>query len=77
MKRKHLLFKEAVCKNSISLTKLFVFGMNLRVRPRFNIFSSRSRSRKIRISSILKFFVYCCHSDIDLTENCILTNFNS
>ena len=23
------------------------------------------------------FFVYCCHSDIDFTSNCILTHFNS
>ena len=41
------------------------------------ILSSKSRSRKIRILSILKFFVYRCHSDIDFTKNCILTNFNS
>ena len=40
------------------------------------IFSSRSRSRKIRILSISMFFVYCCHSAIDFTNNCILTNFN-
>ena len=40
MKRKHLLFKEAVCKNSISLIKLFVFGMCLRVRPRVNFLVS-------------------------------------
>ena len=40
MKRKHLLFKEAVCKNSISLIKLFVFGMSLRVRPRVNFLVS-------------------------------------
>ena len=32
------------------------------------IFSSRSRSGKIRILSILKFFVHCCHSDIDFTK---------
>ena len=25
----------------------------------------------------LDFRVYCCHSDIDFTRNCILTNFNS
>ena len=31
----------------------------------------------IQILSILKFFVYCCHSDIDFTKNCILTNFIS
>ena len=31
----------------------------------------------LRILSISKFFVYCCHSDIDFTKNCILTNFNS
>ena len=37
MKRKHLLFKDAVCKNSISLIKLFVFGMCLRVRPRVKV----------------------------------------
>ena len=41
------------------------------------LFSSKSRSCEIQISSILKFFVYCCHSDIDFTKNCILTNFNS
>ena len=41
------------------------------------IFSSRSRLRKIRVLSISKYFVYCCHSDIDFTKNCILTNFNS
>ena len=41
------------------------------------IFSSRSRSHKIRILSISKFVVYCCHSDIDSSNNCILTNFNS
>ena len=40
MKRKHLLFKEAVCKNRISLIKLFVFGMCLRVRPRVNFLVS-------------------------------------
>ena len=39
--------------------------------------NSRSRSRKIRILSISKFFVYCCHIDIDFTKNCILTNRNS
>ena len=38
---------------------------------------SRSRSRKILILSISKFFVYCCHHDIDFTKNYILTNFNS
>ena len=26
------------------------------------------------IKSISKFFVYCCHSDVDFTKNCILTN---
>ena len=31
----------------------------------------------MRILSISKFFVYCCHGDIDFTENYILTNFNS
>ena len=31
----------------------------------------------IQILSILKFFVHCCHSDIDFTKNCILTNFIS
>ena len=40
MKRKHLLFKEAEGKNSISLIKLFVFGMSLRVRPRVNFLVS-------------------------------------
>ena len=40
MKRKQLLFKEAVCKNSISLIKLFVFGMSLRVRLRVNLLVS-------------------------------------
>ena len=33
------------------------------------IFSSRSRSRELRISSILIFFVYFFHSDIDFTRN--------
>ena len=37
------------------------------------IFSSRSRSRKIRILSISMFFAYCCHGDIDFTKNCIWT----
>ena len=41
------------------------------------IVSSRYRSRKIWTLSISKFFVYCCHSDIDFTKNYILTNFNS
>ena len=27
--------------------------------------------------SVILFFVYCCHSDIDFIENCILANFNS
>ena len=40
------------------------------------IFSSWSRSRKIRRLSISKFFVYCCHSDIDFTKTYMLTNFN-
>ena len=31
---------------------------------------------KIRLLSILKFFVYCCHSNIDFTKTYILTNFN-
>ena len=31
----------------------------------------------IQILSILKSFVYCCHSDIHFTKNCILTNFIS
>ena len=35
------------------------------------IFSSRSRSHKIVV------VVYCCHSDVDFSDNCILTNFNS
>ena len=39
------------------------------------IFSSRSTSRKILIFSVSKFSVYCCHSDIDFTKNCILINF--
>ena len=43
----------------------------------YRIFSSRSRSRKIRILSISKFFVDCCHNDVDFTKNCILTNFNT
>ena len=41
------------------------------------IFNSRFRSHNIRVLSISKFFAYCCHSDIDFTKNCILTNFNS
>ena len=40
-------------------------------------FSSRSRSRKIRILSISKFFACCRHSDIGFTKSCILINFNS
>ena len=40
------------------------------------IFCSRSRSRKIWFLLISKFFVYCCHSDIDFTKYYILTNFN-
>ena len=39
------------------------------------IFSNRSTSRKILIFSVSKFSVYCCHSDIDFTKNCILINF--
>ena len=40
------------------------------------IFSSWSRSRKIRHLSISKFFVYCCYGNIDFTKTYILTNFN-
>ena len=40
------------------------------------IFSSWSRSRKIRHLSISKFFVYCCHGNIDFAKTYILTNFN-
>ena len=35
------------------------------------IFSSRSRSRKIRILLISKFFVYCCHVNFDFNKSCI------
>ena len=41
------------------------------------VFSSRSASCKIRLLSIPKFFLYCCHSDIKFTQKCVLTNFNS
>ena len=40
------------------------------------IFSSWSRSRKIRRLSISTFLVYCCHSNIDFTKTYILKNFN-
>ena len=38
--------------------------------------SSSSRSRKIRRLSSSKFFVYCCHSNIDCTKTYIFRNFN-
>ena len=41
---------------------------------RCRIFSSRSDRLKFVHNSISKFFVYCCHSDIDFTKNHILTN---
>ena len=31
---------------------------------------------KFGIDDFKVFFGYCCHSDIDFTENCILTNSN-
>ena len=40
-------------------------------------FSSRSRSRKIRIRSISKFFVCCCLLLFGFTKSCNLINFNS
>ena len=40
------------------------------------IFSSRSRSHKIRLLSISKFFVHCCHGNTDFTKTYILANFN-
>ena len=38
--------------------------------------SPRMRSHKIWLLSISKFFVYCCHSNIDFIWNYIFTNFN-
>ena len=32
---------------------------------------------KFGFLEISAFFVYCCHSDIDFTENCVLINFHS
>ena len=37
MKRKHLLFKEAVCKNRISLIKLFVNRNNLSGESNYSV----------------------------------------
>ena len=42
----------------------------------FKSSSSRTRSSKIRRSSVSKFFVYCCHSNIHFTKTFILRNFN-
>ena len=60
----------------IQTYKLFYFSRRLFAKHHNlsswgRIFSSKSRSRKIRILSISKFFVYCCHSDIDFTKNYI------
>ena len=55
----------------------WLFAKHYAISSWGQIFSSRSRLRKIRILPISKSFVYCCHSDIDFTNNCILTNFNS
>ena len=66
----------------IQTYRIFYFSQNLFAKHHTlsswcRISSSRSRSRESRIKSILKFSVYCCHSDIDFDKNCILTNFNS
>ena len=54
-----------------------LFAKHKALRSWNRIFSSRSRLHKIRILSISNFVVYCCHSDIDFSNNYILTNFNS
>ena len=53
-----------------------LFGKHQTSSSQCWIFSSGSRWHKIRRLSISKFFVYCCHSNIDFTKTHISTNFN-
>ena len=41
------------------------------------IFSSWSRSRKLGVYQFQRFFVYCCHNNIDFTKTYIFNKFQS
>ena len=54
-----------------------LFAKHQALRPGIGFSVAGLDRNKIRILSISKFVVYCCHSDIDFSNNYILTNFNS
>ena len=53
-------------QNCLPLAVVIWQNTTLKVSGRCRLFSERSRSRKVLLLSISKFF-YCCHSDIDFT----------